>query len=107
MNKLETNQTKIRPRATVGEELGLLVNLLRAEKIGYRTLLRSVAEVVADDYELVITAVLILTDRKKIMAAGITPVEFEDALVAVRCADEFRGKETVIAAIADAMKAGW
>lgn len=107
MNKLETPTTIRRPRATAGQELGLLVNLLRTEKIGYRTLLRNVAEIVADDYELVITAVLILTNRKRIKAAEITTVEFEDTLVAVRCADEFRGKETVIAAIADAMKVGW
>lgn len=107
MNKLETKKTITRTRATAGEELGLLVNLLRAEKIGYRTLLRNVAEITADDYDLVITAVLILTNGKRIKGAEITPVEFEDALVAVRCADEFRGKETVIAAIADAMKAGW
>jgi len=94
-------------RANAGDELGLLVNLLREEKIGYKTLLRNVAEIVADDYDLVVKAVLILTDKNRIKAAELTQFQYEDALVAVRTAAPFKGKDTVIAAIADTMQAEW
>jgi len=107
MNTLEKTIPQTRTRARAGEELGLLVNLLREEKIGYRTLLRNAAEILADDFELLVPAVLILTDKDRIKHAEVTQAEFEDALVAIRCTEEFNGKETIIAAVADAMKLEW
>ena len=107
MNTLTNTNRVPRVRATAGDELGLLVNLLRNETIGYRMLLRNVAEIAADDYELVIKAVLILTDKDKIRASRVTQLEFEDALVAVRVADDFKGKESIVAAISDAMQLDW
>ena len=107
MNTILNEKRITRVRANAGDELGLLVNLLRKDTIGYRTLLRNVAEIVADDYDLVVKAVLILTDKNKIKACGVDQVQFEDALVALRTADDFKGRDTVIAAIADAMQLEW
>ena len=65
INKMKTLDRKNRVnriRANAGEDLGLLVNLLRQEKIGYKMLLRNVVEIVNDDYELVVQAVFNITN---------------------------------------------
>ena len=92
-----------RVRSHAGADLGLLVNLLRSEKIGYRTLLRNISELVSDDYDLLSYAVLIVTDENKIKASGMHNAEFEEALESVVAEEEFRGKESVVAAISKAM----
>jgi len=106
MNTLKVTTAKTQLRANAGDELGLLVNLLRDEKIGYRTLLRNVAEIVADDKELMVNAVLILTDKERIKQAEVMPVDFTNAIDHIELAEDFTGKETVIAAIEDAMQRG-
>ena len=107
MKTIQPIRKKQKFRAQAGDELGLLVNLLREEKIGYKTLLRNVNEIVADDYDLVVKAVLILTNKERIKAAGLNQPQYEEALVAVRTEKDFKGKETIIAAIADAMQVEW
>lgn len=107
MKTLDRKNRVNRIRANAGEDLGLLVNLLRQEKIGYKMLLRNVVEIVNDDYELVVQAVFNITNKDKRNAAQPTQIEFQDTLVALRCADDFNGKDTLIAAVSDAMQAEW
>lgn len=101
------NKIKTRVRAEAGDDLGLLVNLLREEKIGYRMLLRNLVEIVNDDYGLTVQAVCVITDRVMQKNTNITQIEFEDTLVALRVAEDFNGKEILIAAISDAMQQDW
>lgn len=91
-----------RVKALAGDDLGLLVNLLRNEKIGYKMLLQNLAEVCADDYDLVVQAVLIITDKARLKATNISILDIDEAIQAVETADDFRGNETIIAALNEA-----
>jgi len=94
-------------RASAGEELSLLVNLLRNDTIGYRMLLRNVVEIVLDDNSLVVDAVRLIADRERAVASSVDQDDYEDALVAIRCSDQFSGKEVLISSVSDAMQQSW
>jgi hypothetical protein len=84
-----------------------LANLLRRNCIGYKMLLRNIVEIVRLDEGLTVDAVLCITDAKRYNAADLSVVDFEDALVAVRCASDLRTGAVLIAAISDVMKSKW
>lgn len=107
MKTIERKSRTNRIRANAGEDLGLLVNLLRQNKIGYKMLLRNLVEIVNDDFELVVQAVSILSNKAKRNAVQPTQLEFQDTLVGLRCADHFNGKEILIASVSDAMQVEW
>ena len=103
---LATREREVRADTTHGR-LQMLANLLRKDCIGYRTLLRNVADIVQLDEGLIVNAVLLLTDKERASSAGITQIEYHDALVAVRCACNLRTAPVLIEAISEMMQADW
>lgn len=94
----------IRQEAQAGEDLGLLVTLLRESRIGYRMLVQNIAEICADDYDLIVQAVLIVTDKERIKATDLSENDYENAIIKVGKSPHFKGVEIVIAALQDAMQ---
>ena len=72
-----------------------------------KMLLRNIVEIIRLDEGLTVDAVLVITDEKNVSFNHVLSADFEDALVAVRCASGLRTAPVLIAAISDAMKSNW
>lgn len=106
--KLKTETTAQRLRASAGDELSLLVQLTRSEKIGTRMLLRNVVEILKDDPSLLVDVVLMLTDPKRNRKGELGREEYLNAYVAVLNADALPGAIVLATGVTEgALKAGF
>ena len=110
------NNNRINPKgfhstraiACAGDELGLLVNLVRNEQIGVKMLLRNVTEILADDASLLVDVVLLITDSRRIEDSDATEQDFKSALIAINRAEGLSTKLVIESAINHAaQKAGF
>jgi len=70
-------------------------------------LLRNVTDIVKADKSLLVDAVLQITDKRRLVESGVTLMDLEDAIVAVRCDGDLPGRPVLVAALSDAMKVLW
>lgn len=89
------------------DRVEVLANLLKQDCLSYRMLLHNLVELVQYDEALVVDVVLALTNKERVIDARITDVEFQSALVAVRCASNLRCKFVLSSALSDVMKQSW
>ena len=82
-NKTIRKNKRFNLRASAGDELSLLTNLVRSEQIGVKMLLQNVTEILDDDESLLIDIVLLLTDPKRIADSDVSPEDYASALIAV------------------------
>ncbi len=92
------------PRASAGDELGLLVNLVRNEQIGVKMLLQNVNEILADDESLLVDVVLLITDPQRVAESNVAAEDFSAALTAVERDASPRTKSVLEEAISHAAK---
>ena len=86
-------------RASAGDEISLLINLVITEQIGVKMLLQNVTEIVADDESLLVDVVLLITDAKRIADSNATIEDYASALAAVQRADTLKAKPVLLSAI--------
>jgi len=105
------NLIGIRPSrvtASAGDELSLLVNLVRNEQIGVKMLLQNVNEILADDPGLLVDVVLLITDSNRISEGDADASDFASALVEVERDGDAKTKIALVSAINHAaIKAGF
>ena len=106
MNLLEKRSVVVKENPT-SDRVRVLANLLRNDCLAYRVILHNVVDIVKHDESLVVDAVLALTNEKRIASAEVSELEYQDALVAVRCASNLRTKSVLIAALSDVIKQAW
>ncbi len=95
-------------RASAGDELSLLVNLVQTEKIGVKMLLQNVTEILADDQSLLVDIVLLITDAKRIRESDAHEGDYAKALISVKRSTDLNGKDVLECAISHAAeKAGF
>ncbi len=95
-------------RASAGDELSLLINLVKSEQIGVKMLLQNLTEILADDESLLVDIVLLITDANRVSDSDATPEDYASALVAVQRATTLRASPVLISAINhSASKAGF
>jgi|GEM_PF-5810590 len=95
-------------RASAGDELSLLVNLVQTEKIGVKMLLQNVTEILADDQSLLVSIVLLITDAKRISESDAQEGDYAKALISVKRSTDLNGKDVLENAISHAaQKAGF
>jgi len=88
-----------RLRASAGDELSLLTNLVRTEQIGVKMLLQNMAEILEDDESLLVDIVLLVTDAKRIADSDVTAEDYVLALASVDRSSELRAKSVLVSAI--------
>lgn len=107
-NRLGLSFPTTSARASAGDELSLLVNLVQTEKIGVKMLLQNVAEILADDQSLLVDVVLLITDPKRISESDAHEIDYANALLSVKRATSLKGKDVLESAISHAAeKAGF
>lgn len=89
-------------RATAGDELSLLVNLVRSEQIGVKMLLQNITEILADDASLLVDVVMIITDSQRLRDSDARPEDFHAALSAVSRGVDIGAQSVLISAINEA-----
>ena len=95
-------------RASAGDELSLLVNLVQTEKIGVKMLLQNVTEILADEQSLLVDIVLLITDAKRIRESDAHEGDYAKALISVKRSTDLNGKDVLECAISHAAeKAGF
>ena len=105
---MKPNRNRHVLNAQAGDELSLLVNLVRNEQIGVKMLLQNVVEILKDDESLLVDVVLLITDEKRINGSDAKSEDFAEALVAVQRESAFQAKDVLVNAIEHAAhKAGY
>lgn len=85
--------------ARAGDELSLLVSLVRNEQIGAKMLLQNVLEILEDDESLLVDVVLLITDAQRIHDSDANEEDFANALVAVKRSNALTVKPVLVSAL--------